>query len=289
MSTTVSHTLDALYQEARDYLRREYAGVFDEEALANHFRQYVLLPFSQDLLASIHPLLALQEGRRLLDLGCGFGSFVLAARQAGFEAQGLDMGDFQVKFARQRLAIEAPEADPEAVYLHGDAQHTGLPAESYDVITAWNLLEHVPDCRQLLREAHRLLRPGGILIGIAPNYLAFRREAHYRVPWLPLLPRPLASAYLRALGRRPDFFQKSIYYVTNWGVLRALRQTGFSVVGNPAALKLEQPELIKSDAMRRLHRRLERWRVLAFLRLAFRLNFRNPFKLTIYFMARKDT
>ena len=58
------------------------------------------------------------------------------------------------------------------------------------------------------------------------NYLAFW-EAHYDVPWLPLLPKPLGAAYLRLLGRSPQFLLKAVTYTTYPGVLRWCREIGF--------------------------------------------------------------
>ncbi len=116
-----------------------------------------------------------------------------------------------------------PRDDAERVFVHGDARRLPFEAESFDAVTLWNVVEHVPNYRGLLADAARLLRRGGRLFAIAPNYAAFRREAHYHVPWPPLLPRRAASSYLSMLGRDPGFYESSIHPCTNLGVRRALR------------------------------------------------------------------
>ncbi|HEX2907547.1 MAG TPA: class I SAM-dependent methyltransferase [Phototrophicaceae bacterium] len=274
------------YPDVKQYIRQEYEGIFSEAMMERHYQYYVELELSQKQLVNLQVLSGLKSRDRLLDLGCGFGSFVLVCRQAGIAADGLDIAPYQINFARERLGTLVANCEPNQVYHLGDAQATGLPDASYDVITAWNLLEHVPNYRQVIAEAYRLLKPGGLFVGVAPNYLAFRREAHYQVPWLPLFPRPLARAYLRKLGRRTDFLDNSLYYLTNWGALRALKRRGFQLL-HPQLLKFEHPELIVSARIKNGVQTLERWHLLPLVKLAFRLHLWNPLRHGIYFAARK--
>ena len=70
------------------------------------------------------------------------------------------------------------------------------------------------------------------------------------MPWAPLLPRRLASAYLSALGRDPAFFESSIFYCTNRGVRRALRSAGLEVTDRRAE-RLAETEQIANPQVRR--------------------------------------
>lgn len=95
------------------------------------------------------------DGRRVLDVGCGLGLFLDAARQAGFEVEGTELSDYAAEATRQRLGCP--------VHV-GELAELALPAESFDVIAAWDVLEHVRDPRGTLAEIRRLLKPGGVLL-----------------------------------------------------------------------------------------------------------------------------
>jgi len=65
-------------------------------------------------------------------------------------------------------------------------------------------LEHVNDMRSVLTEATRVLKPGGYIHFVVPNYGSIW-EGHYNILWIPHSPKWLAKLYVRLLGRRPDF------------------------------------------------------------------------------------
>ncbi|WP_424627551.1 class I SAM-dependent methyltransferase [Bradyrhizobium sp. SYSU BS000235] len=209
------------------YLRSLYTGVFPEDSIKAHIDDYVGLTFADQVLPTVAG--AVPAGGRVLDIGCGFGGFVLAARVLGLDAYGIEIAPFEVEFARQRLSRAQPQDDAKVVYRQGDALALVAEEGTFDAITLWNVLEHIGDGDALLTLAARLLKPGGVIFIICPNYAAFRDEAHYQVPWYPLFPRYLASGYLRRQGRDPSYFETSIFYRTNWGVMRALRRAGFEL------------------------------------------------------------
>jgi SAM-dependent methyltransferase len=107
-------------------------------------------------------------GGLLLDVGCGTGRFVEAARQAGYRARGLDLSAAQVEVARRRFrGIEV-----HAGRLH-DYARQAAPG-SFDIVTAFQVLEHVADPPGFLRDLHRLLRAGGHLALGVPTWRAWR-------------------------------------------------------------------------------------------------------------------
>jgi 2-polyprenyl-3-methyl-5-hydroxy-6-metoxy-1,4-benzoquinol methylase len=112
-------------------------------------------------------LLPLHGKGRLLDFGCGGGSYLQRMHQQGWEVLGLDFSAAAVRRVRQDLGLPA---------IEGSLPCPDLPTGSFDVITMWQVLEHVHDPMEALRDAHRLLVPGGRLVVATPNIdsLAFR-------------------------------------------------------------------------------------------------------------------
>lgn len=97
---------------------------------------------------------------RLLDFGCGGGSFLQRMALRGWTATGLDMSPQAVETVERDLGLQA---------FVGTLPHPDLRPCSFDVITMWHSLEHVHEPLETLREAYRLLAPDGQLIVACPN------------------------------------------------------------------------------------------------------------------------
>ncbi|OWK44971.1 class I SAM-dependent methyltransferase [Fimbriiglobus ruber] len=94
------------------------------------------------------------RGWRLLDIGCGRGLRLLELRGLGYEVHGLDIQPDVVRYLREELNIPAVCAGVEAA-------EEFYPPGSFDVVTAFYLMEHINDVTGFLRACYRLLRPGG--------------------------------------------------------------------------------------------------------------------------------
>jgi 2-polyprenyl-3-methyl-5-hydroxy-6-metoxy-1,4-benzoquinol methylase len=128
-------------------------------------------------LSRVAPLVDCQRPR-LLDVGCSVGATLLAARQRGWEAAGVDVSRDAVEFCRDK------GLDCQTV----DDFDLPFPDESFDVVTAWHVIEHVADVSETLREWRRVLRPGGILAMETPDAssrVVRRRGTEYRRFWAP--------------------------------------------------------------------------------------------------------
>jgi SAM-dependent methyltransferase len=194
----------------------------------------------------------LRHGRRAdlpwVDVGSGLGSFVLLAALEGRTVIGVEPAAAEVELARARAAAILPGAEPRFELGVGEALPLGEGVAAG--VLLHDVLEHVGDWRAVLREARRVLAPGGIVYVKGPSYAVRFVEPHYRVPWLPLLPKALARPYLRALGRDPGYLGH-IGYRRRGEVLAELRRLGFSL-HFPRLDKLREPSTINRPWMRRL-------------------------------------
>jgi ubiquinone/menaquinone biosynthesis C-methylase UbiE len=278
--------MDNAYTETvRRHLQKQYSGVLSEQQIDQHIHDYIGLTIAEQQVTDV-----LNEGNveHLLDIGCGFGSFVLMARQNGIDAIGIDTADFEINFARERLQFLRPQDNPELIYLLGNGLSLPFSDEQFDVVTLWNVLEHIPDDQVFLHEVSRVLRPEGRVYIVCPNYAAFRSEAHYHIFWIPFLPRSIAIRYLLFRGYDPSFFEANIFYRTNWGVLRALYRNGFELYPDDLLIfRLMNYDSTDKLVITKILKLLKRLRLMGFVRSLLRFLLYNPFKHSITLYAFK--
>ncbi|MEZ4437295.1 MAG: class I SAM-dependent methyltransferase [bacterium] len=148
---------------------------------------------------------------RLLDVGCSYGGFLRVAREdTGCATAGVDMDAGSIEQAVDREVTE---------YRAGRLVDVGFEAGRFTAITFFESLEHHDAPIEALREAHRLLAPGGVVVVEVPNWAGLWRRV-FRTAWLPLLipqhlfhftPETLAKA-LRAAGFTRIEHQQTMFY-----------------------------------------------------------------------------
>jgi len=100
----------------------------------------------------------------LLDIGCAYGPFLVAAKEEGFLPFGIDPAGDAVRYVQETLNIPA---------VQGFFPNCQLPAPNsplYDIVTLWYVIEHFTDCLSVLAEIKKLLKPGGILAFSTPSF-----------------------------------------------------------------------------------------------------------------------
>ncbi|MFO7773548.1 MAG: class I SAM-dependent methyltransferase [Dehalococcoidia bacterium] len=101
-----------------------------------------------------------KNGTYLLDIGCGEGFFLFNAAGAGYATKGVELSQDAAEYARREFGLDV-EAKP--------FEELRFPEDHFDVVTLWQVLEHVPYPFMILKEAHRILRPGGLLALSTPD------------------------------------------------------------------------------------------------------------------------
>jgi SAM-dependent methyltransferase len=142
------------------------------------------------------------DGGRLLDVGCGQGTFLAEMRDAGWEVEGVEPDPRAAAVAR---ANEIPVVDV-------SFEDASLAPASFDAVTMNHVIEHFHEPVEALRIARRLLRAGGLVWIATPN-LASRGHALFARDWIGLDP-----------PRHLVLFDRS-------SLTRAVREAGFEVAG----------------------------------------------------------
>lgn len=140
-------------------------------------------------------------GGRLLDVGCATGNFLYEmARTGRWQVEGVEPNAEAARYGRERLGL--------TIHI-GELTSVDLPPASYDVITMWNVFEHLHHPMANLRAVARLLKPGGWFVFSIPNLHSweYRLSGKYWVGWeLPrhfYYPTPeLMTSMLESVGLR---------------------------------------------------------------------------------------
>lgn len=188
------------------------------------------------------------RGKTLLEVGCGTGPFLRAVLGRPSMVLGVEPSPVFAAVARGRLAGAAGLG--KGHLLAADGGRLPLPDACVDFVVSLQVLEHVEDPEPFVREVARVLKPGGRAFLSYENYLSFW-EPHYRVVWLPWLPKPLARLYLRLRGRDTRFLDENIYYRTGFGMSRLMRRAGLvSETWERTAEKFRHPERFRNPVFR---------------------------------------
>ena len=117
-----------------------------------------------------------KEDGTLLDVGTGDGLFLSFIKDKGWAVVGIEPSQIASNFAREKSQV--------TVYT-GDLLDTQLEEKQFDVVTMWEVLEHLPDIREHLKRVHTLLREDGIYVASVPNFSSLQRLIFGRY-WLGL-------------------------------------------------------------------------------------------------------
>jgi 2-polyprenyl-3-methyl-5-hydroxy-6-metoxy-1,4-benzoquinol methylase len=158
-------SLDVLgkYYESADYISHTDSkrSIFEK---AYHFVKNIALKNKLNLINSYQPSKGL-----ILDIGAGTGDFLNVAQNVGWKTVGVEPSD-KAKAIAKNKGVSFVENTSE------------LESHTFDVISMWHVLEHVPNLEEQIKELKRLLKPSGTLIVAVPNFKSFDAK-HYGNFW----------------------------------------------------------------------------------------------------------
>lgn len=148
---------------------------------------------------------------RLLDVGCGSGLLLHLAGQYGWKTTGVEISSPACRRAKEQFGLNL---------FQGELADARFPEAAFDVVTFIDVLNHVADPLWQLREAYRVLKPGGLIVVRVPNF-CFQRA------WRRLL---LTLARLTGRSEVSEFAVFHLYNFSRRTVTRLLEKAGFARV-----------------------------------------------------------
>lgn len=179
----------------------------------------------------------LQRQRSILDLGCGPGTMVCRALGFGHDAWGIDLDERKIELARCRVDAQGQPEVWKSRMVVGDATDLPFDDQSFDIVSSWQVLEHIESVAQALFEAVRVTKKGGWLDLRAPDYRQ-SFDNHYAMAWPRFMPRSQALRWTQAMGRPADGVG-TFFYVTMPQIQAILEGLGCRIVS--ATLYLHGP------------------------------------------------
>lgn len=138
---------------------------------------------------------------RVLDVGSAAGFFLKAAKDEGWDAFGIEPNVWMVKWGNKQYGVNAKA---------GTLEKAGFKKDFFDVVTLWDVLEHVPDPKKTLKEVHGVLKKGGVVAINFPN---------------------IGSTLAKLTGRKWWFLTSvHLYYFTPHTLSKMLESAGFETV-----------------------------------------------------------
>ena len=150
----------------KDLIIESYSSAVDPTFIAQNDERVATFKKSLQQLATRHGITP-QTARRVLDVGCAGGAFPKAAHDLGFDVVGVEPSRWLAEQGRSLYGLDIRS---------GLLEEQDFPDQSFDLISLWDVIELLPDAHGVVRDIHRLLRPGGHLIVNYPDYGSVARK-----------------------------------------------------------------------------------------------------------------
>lgn len=191
------------------------------------------------VLRRLRHITRLPDRPRVVDIGSAQGNFLAACAGLGCDVVGIEPW----APARATAAQVAASVGVDVIILDGTAESIPLESNTYDVVHANQVIEHVDDVRAAFCEAYRVLKPGGIFWFSAASSVCPRQSEIRKFPAFGWYPDPLKQRIMRwAASRRPELIahttHPAIHWFTPWKARRILREAGFSTIYDRWDLRL---------------------------------------------------
>jgi SAM-dependent methyltransferase len=188
-----------------------YGGGIDLDSYRNYMRAEIQR--GREIARMLCPWTEI-EGKRVLDIGCGFCGLLIVMKEAGAKSiAGVELDTNRIHWAKLRTESLGYEADLRELDICSESAVEQLG--EYDIILAQDVIEHVSDPSAAIKHISQLLRPGGVVFIHVGNKFSpgqLMGDHHYHLPGITMLSRPQAIEYFHTRLGQP----KENYAVGHW-------------------------------------------------------------------------
>ena len=221
------------------------------------------------------------KNKKILDLGCGMGGFLVAMKRKGYDIQGLDPNpDYceitKLRGKRYNLDVEV---------INGSGEQMPFGENSFDFIYCNEVLEHCENPTQLLKESYRVLRPRGQIYITVINRFGFK-DPHYHLRFINWLPRFLAELIIKFKGFEKENSKagrqrlSSMHYFSYWRFQKLAKNIGFEVL-DLKKYKILHSEFLSSQKFQRVINLLKLLKLINFVYFFARLTLLSGFSFLL--------
>lgn len=260
-----------------NYYNNSYKGVIpDNYSIEDFVKHRVDSAYTQ-----IHRLKKLKiTGKNVcLDAGGGVGLFTVLANLSGYNFYAYDLDKAAVNIAKDLFIANG--ISPHKVSL-GDSNR--LNKIKFDLITSFQVAEHVKDINGYLKKLRNIISPNGRLFIDTPNY-QIPYEPHFYV-FLPYGPKSIKWLVCRLYGRYNHAFFEELNFVTAGKIEQALKGTGFRIdnIGLKEWIEeiIDKPSKDRSIYVKTLSRFFRQFKISWVLKLFAKMGFYTPLRYLAY-------